>query len=170
VWISQTVFGKTPPPPPPNVSAIEPNPVNEPKATIRQKLAAHKANPNCAACHAKIDPLGLAFDNYDAIGRWRTEEIVLAGKGMNPPVDASGELTDGRSFADAADFKRLLVAKPEAFAHAFTAKLAVYALRRSMTLDDEAAIHAIVQQTRSSDYRLRDVIEAFVASDLFRKR
>ena len=170
VWVSQTVFGKTPPPPPPNVSAIEPNPVNEPKATIRQKLAAHKADANCAACHAKIDPLGLAFDNYDAIGRWRVEEVVLAGKGSNPPVDASGQLPDGRSFAGAADFKRLLAAKPEAFARAFTGKLAVYALRRSMTLEDEAAINLIVRQTRNRGYRLCDLIDAFIDSELFRKR
>ncbi|HEY5312995.1 MAG TPA: DUF1592 domain-containing protein [Pirellulales bacterium] len=170
IWISQIVFGKTPPPPPPNVSAIEPTPASEPKATIRQKLAAHKSNPNCAACHAKIDPLGLAFDNYDAIGRWRTEETVLGGKGANPPVDASGTLPDGRSFADATAFKRLLAAKPESFARAFTGKLAVYALRRSMTLEDEAAINLIVRQTRSRGYRLRDLIEAFMASELFRKR
>lgn len=170
VWVSQTVFGKTPPPPPPNVSAIEPNPVNEPKATIRQKLAAHKANANCAACHAKIDPLGLAFDNYDAVGRWRVEEIVSTGKGANPTVDASGQLPDGRRYADAAEFKRLLAAKPEVFARAFTSKLAVYALRRSMTLDDEAAIHSIVRQTRNGGYRLRDLIEALIMSELFRKR
>jgi hypothetical protein len=170
VWISQIVFGKTPPPPPPNVNAIEPNPVNEPKATIRQKLAAHKASANCAACHAKIDPLGLAFDNYDAIGRWRTTEVVLEGKGANPPVDASGQLPDGRSFADATEFKRLLASRPEPFARAFTGKLAVYALRRSMTLEDEAAVNLIVQQTRGRNYRLRDLIETLIVSDLFRKR
>jgi hypothetical protein len=170
IWVSQAILGKTPPPPPPNVSAIQPNPVNEPKATIRQKLAAHKTNPNCAACHTKIDPLGLAFDNYDAIGRWRTEEVVLTGKGGNPPVDASGTLSDGRHFADSAEFKKLLAAKPESFAHAFVSKLAVYGLRRAVTLDDEAAIKAIVEKSRSSDYKLRDVIEAFVLSDLFRKR
>ncbi len=170
IWVSQAILGKTPPPPPPNVSAIQPNPVNEPKATIRQKLAAHKANPNCAACHAKIDPLGLAFDNYDAIGRWRTEEVVLTGKGGNPPVDASGTLPDGRHYADSAGFKKLLAAKPEPLAHAFVSKLAVYGLRRAVTLDDEDAIKAIVAQCKSSDYQLRDVVEAFVMSDLFRKR
>jgi hypothetical protein len=170
IWISQAILGKTPAPPPPNVSAIQPNPVNEPKATIRQKLAAHKANPNCAACHAKIDPLGLAFDNYDAIGRWRTEEVVLTGKGANPPVDASGTLPDGRSYANAAEFKKLLAAKPELFAHAFVSKLAVYGLRRTVSMDDEASINAIVKAAHGSDWRLRDVIEAFVLSDLFKKR
>lgn len=169
IWISQAILGKTPPPPPPNVKAIQPNPVNEPKATIRQKLAAHKANPNCAACHAKIDPLGLAFDHFDAIGRWRTEEVVPTGKGANPPVDASGILPDGRRFADSDEFKKLLAAKPELFAHAFVSKLVAYGLRRSVTLDDEAAITAIVKQAQSTDYRLRDLIETFILSDLFRK-
>ncbi len=169
IWISQAILGKTPPPPPPNVKAIQPNPVNEPKATIRQKLAAHKANPNCAACHAKIDPLGLAFDHFDAIGRWRTEEVVPTGKGANPPVDASGILPDGRRFADSDEFKKLLAAKPELFAHTFVSKLVAYGLRRSVTLDDEAAITAIVKQAQSTDYRLRDLIETFILSDLFRK-
>ncbi len=170
IWVSQAIFGKTPPPPPANVSAIQPNPVNEPKATIRQKLAAHKANPNCAACHARIDPLGLAFDNYDAIGRWRTEEVVPTGKGANPPVDASGTLPDGRHFADSIEFKKLLAAKPEPFARAFVSKLAVYGLRRAVTLDDEASITSIVKEALGGDSRLRDVVEAFVLSDLFRKR
>ena len=79
-------------------------------------------------------------------------------------------LSDGRRFNDSAEFKKLLAAKPEPFAHAFVSKLAVYGLRRAVTLDDEAAIKAIVEKCKSSDYRLRDVIEAFVLSDLFRKR
>ena len=170
IWVSQAIFGKTPAPPPANVSAIQPNPVNEPKATIRQKLAAHKANATCAACHAKIDPLGLAFDNYDAIGRWRTEEVVPTGKGANPPVDASGTLPDGRSYKSPAEFKKLLAAKPEIFAHALVGKLAVYGLRRAVSLDDEAAINAIVKDAHGSGWKLRDTVEAFVLSDLFRKR
>jgi hypothetical protein len=67
VWVSETIFNKTPPPPPANVSAIEPNPPQNPKATIRQKIETHRNDANCAACHAKIDPLGLALDNYDAV-------------------------------------------------------------------------------------------------------
>ncbi|MEX0585297.1 MAG: DUF1592 domain-containing protein, partial [Pirellulales bacterium] len=109
-WLLETLFNKPPPPPPGNVSPIEPTPAGQPKATLRMKLEAHISDPNCASCHRKIDPLGLAFDNYDAIGRWRTEEAVRDGDGAYPKVDASGVLPDGRKFADGAELKRLLIA------------------------------------------------------------
>lgn len=74
VWVSEVIFGRTPPPPPPNVEPLEPTPSNKPKATIRDQLQAHTTHAICAACHRKIDPLGFAFENYDAISRWRTTE------------------------------------------------------------------------------------------------
>ncbi|MDF1754899.1 MAG: DUF1592 domain-containing protein [Verrucomicrobiales bacterium] len=170
VWLSETIFGKTPPPPPPNVDAIEPNPVDKPKATIREKLAAHIADENCAGCHAKIDPLGLAFDNYDAIGRWRTEEEVPNGIGKNPPVDASGSLPDGTAFSNAREFKEILLSDRDRFARAFVEKLANYALRRAMTVDDEAQLSAITTRAKANNYRLRDVMTELVVSELFMKR
>ncbi|MEM7010709.1 MAG: DUF1592 domain-containing protein, partial [Verrucomicrobiota bacterium] len=170
IWVSEAILGKIPAPPPPNVDAIEPNPVDEPKATIRQKLAAHNQNPNCASCHAKIDSLGLAFDNYDAIGRWRTEEIVQKGTGKNPPVDASGELPDGRVFSGLDEFRQLLVADTDVFARAFVEKLANYSLRRPTTIDDHDDLDAIAAAAKENDYQLRDLIEAFVLSPLFRNR
>ena len=139
-WVLESIFGKSPPPPPANVKPIEPTPATQPKATLRVKLDAHKSDANCAACHRKIDPLGLAFDNYDAIGRWRTEEVVSDGSGDNPKVDASGELPDGRKFADAAGFKKLLLADLDKFNAAFVDKLATFALRRAMTFDDRDAL------------------------------
>ncbi len=170
VWLSEAILGKTPNPPPPNVDPIEPNPINEPKATIRMKLEAHNTNPNCAACHKNIDPLGFAFDNYDAVGQWRTEEIVPKGRGKNPPVNAAGQLPDGRAFAGPEEFKRLLTDDLDRFAEALTEKLATYALRRAMTIDDREAIRDIVATTRSDDHRLKATVEAFVTSELFRKR
>ncbi len=170
IWVSEVILGKVPPPPPPNVDAIEPNPVDEPKATIRMKLEAHIENPNCASCHAKIDPLGLAFDNYDAIGRWRTEEVVPNGTGANPKVDASGQLPDGSAFSGPQEFKALLAAKEEQFATALTEKLAIYALRRDMTVDDQGALGSIVEGCRGDAYPLRDLVEKLVLSDLFLKR
>lgn len=170
IWVSEAILGKTPAPPPPNVDAIEPNPVDEPKATIRQKLAAHKENPNCASCHAKIDPLGLAFDNYDAIGRWRTEELVQKGTGKNPAVDASGELPDGRAFSGPVEFRQLLVRDTDQFARAFVEKLANYSLRRPMTIDDQDELDAIVTTAKQHDYQLRELIEVFVLSSLFQSR
>lgn len=134
------------------------------------KLDAHNHDPNCASCHAKIDPLGFAFDHYDAIGRWRTVETVDDGTGENPAVDASGVLPDGRTFKDAVEFKRLLASDPDLFARAFTEKLATYALRRAMSVDDDESLAAIAEASASEGYRLRSLVEALTLSDLFRRR
>jgi hypothetical protein len=169
-WVLETVYGKSPPPPPPNVEAIEPTPSDQPKATVRMKLAAHMKNPNCAPCHSKFDPLGLAFDNYDAIGRWRTVEVVPDGNGANPKVDASGAFPDGRRFTGPDDFRKLLCADLDSFGAAFVEKLATFALRRTMTIDDRPYLAKIVAQAKSADYRLADTIEALITSELFVKR
>lgn len=168
-WVLESIFGKSPPPPPANIDPIEPTPADSPKATLRMKLAAHIQNPNCASCHAKIDPLGLAFDNFDAIGRYRTTETV-EGTGDNPPVDASGKLPDGRTFQTPEEFKQLLLADIDSFNLAFVEKLATYGLRRTMSFEDRADLLAIAQASRAKDYVLRDIVEAFVTSDLFQKR
>ena len=169
-WVLEAILGKSPPPPPANVPAIEPTPATQPKATLRNKLDAHKRNESCAACHAKIDPLGLAFDHYDAIGRWRTEEVVGDGQGANPKVDASGELIDGRKFSDAVGFRKLLVEDLDKFNAAFTEKLATFALRRVLTVDDREALASLAQQSKAADYRLPATVEALALSDLFQKR
>jgi hypothetical protein len=170
VWVSEAVFGKTPPPPPPNVQPIEPTPSDKPKATVRMQLEAHATDATCASCHRKIDPLGFAFDNYDAIGRWRTEEVVPSGKGANPPVNATGTLPDGRAYNGPDEFKQLLAQDTDRFASAFVEQLATFALRRVMTIDDAAQIKAIAQAGKRDDHRLGTVIENLVTSDLFQKR
>ena len=170
VWISETIFGKTPPPPPANVDPIEPNPPDQPKATIRQKLEAHANNANCAACHRNIDPLGLALDQFDAIGQWRTHERVEKGTGANPPVNAAGTLPDGRSFRDAAQFKQLLLADRDRFLKAFVEHLCTYGLRRVLTVDDREAVQSIVEEAKRGQYRLEDIVRAVAVSDLFQKR
>ncbi len=170
VWVSEAIFGRTPPPPPPNIEPLEPTPGNKPKATIRMQLEAHATHATCASCHQKIDPLGLAFDNYDAIGRWRTTEQVTGGNGDDPPVNASGKLPDGRTYHGPDEFKHLLAEDLDRFAEAFVEQLATYALRRVMTIDDAAPIKTIVQASRRDDYKLRTVIEHLVLSDLFQKK
>jgi hypothetical protein len=169
-WVSEAIYGVTPPPPPPNVEPLEPTPADAAKQTIRGQLAAHSTNAACAACHRKIDPLGFAFENYDAIGRWRTTEDTAAGKGASPPVDASGVLPDGRSFAGPEEFKRLLAADPDRFAEALVEKLATFALRRAMTIDDRTAIREIAAAAKADGYRLRSLVEAVATSDLIRRR
>lgn len=168
VWLSETIFGKSPPPPPANVDPIPTNPTG-PKATLRQKLEAHIHDARCAACHAKIDHLGLAFENYDAIGRYRTEEVT-DGVGDNPTVVASGKFPDGREYQNAAEFKQLLLGDLDAFNHTFIEKLATYGLRRTTSLSDRDELKKIAATSKTKNYRLSDVVEAFVCSDLFQQR
>ena len=170
VWLSETIFGKTPPPPPANVPAIEPPTPQSPKLSLRDKLEAHSQNPNCASCHAKIDPLGFAWDNYDAIGQWRDVEKVPAGLGADPTIDPSGELPDGRAFKDPRGFKQLLLADRDAVARAFIEHLCTYALRRVLTFDDKEDVDAIVAEAKKHDYRIKDIVKAVATSELLRKR
>ncbi|MDA0723621.1 MAG: DUF1592 domain-containing protein [Verrucomicrobia bacterium] len=169
VWLSEAILGKDPPPPPANVDPIEPNPLDAPKATLRMKLEAHKHDPHCASCHKKIDPLGLAFDHYNAIGEWRTHEKV-SGTGGDPVVDASGELSDGRAFQNAKEFQQLLMDEVDAFNLTFIKKLAIYGMRRTITVDDIEELKAIASIGKKKDYRLKDILEAFVVSKLFQMR
>ena len=169
-WVLESILGRSPPPPPANVKPVEPTPSNEPKATLRMKLAAHQNDATCAACHQKIDPLGFAFDHYDAIGRWRTEEVVKDGNGENPPIDASGRLPDGREFVDAEGLKQILLMDIDQFNQAFLEKLSTYALRRVMTIDDREELAKLADQSRAADYRLDAIVEALILSDLFQSR
>ncbi|MGC4002333.1 MAG: DUF1592 domain-containing protein [Pirellulales bacterium] len=170
VWLSEAIFNKTPPPPPANVSAIEPSPPESPKATLRQKIEAHRNDANCAACHAKIDPLGLAWDNYDAIGQWRTREKVVKGIGEDPLIDPSGLMPDGRAFKDSVQFKQLLLADREKIGRAFIEQLCTYSLRRVLTVDDQDDLQSIEAEAKKNDYRIKDIVRAVALSKLIRKR
>ncbi len=170
VWVSETIFNRTPPPPPANVDAIEPVPPESDKATIRQRLAVHAQTASCAACHRGIDPLGFAFEQYDAIGQWRTHERVESGIGEDPPVDPSGVMPDGREFADARHFKQLVLEDRDRFLRAFIEHLSTYALRRVLTVDDQDDIQSIVEEAKKNRYGLKDIVRAVALSDLLQKR
>lgn len=170
VWVSEAIFGTTPPPPPPNVEPLEPTPSNKTKATIRDQLETHGKHAVCASCHRKIDPLGFAFDNFDAIGRWRTREQVSGGLGDDPLVNSAGVLPDGRAYSGPNEFKQLLADSIDRFAETFVEQLATFALRRVMTIDDAPQIRAIAHSSQPDDYRLRAIIENLVMSNLFRMR
>ena len=170
VWVSETILNKTPPPPPANVNPIEPIPPEGEKVTIRQRLEVHATSANCAACHRNIDPLGLAFEQFDAIGQWRTRERIPTGRGEDPLVDASGVMPDGRSFRDASEFKQLLLEDRDAFLRAFIEHLSTYALRRVLTVDDADDIDLIVQEAKENHYGVRDIVRAVALSQLISKR
>jgi mono/diheme cytochrome c family protein len=168
VWLSEAIFNKTPPPPPANVDPIEPVPPEGDKVTVRQRLEVHATDANCASCHSRIDPLGFAWENYDAIGQWRTQERMPTGKGKDPVVDASGEMPGGGRFQDANEFKQLILKDAATFQRAFVEHLCTYALRRTLSYDDQADIDQIVKQTQSSG--LKDIVRAVATSELMRKR
>jgi mono/diheme cytochrome c family protein len=170
VWLSEVIFNKTPPPPPANVDPIEPIPPEGDKVTVRERLEVHATDPNCAACHAKIDPLGFAWDHYDAVGQWRDREQVPKGKGGNPVVDASGVMPDGRAFKDANEFRQLLLEDRDKVARAFIEHLCTYALRRVLTFDDQDDLDAIQAEAKKSNYRVKDIIHAVALSRLVQKR
>jgi len=170
VWVSDAIFNRTPPAPPANVDPIEPIPPKGTKLTIRQRIEAHATNASCAACHRNIDPLGLAFDQYDAIGQWRTRERVPTGVGEDPMVDASGVMPDGRAFNDSVDFKQLLIEDRDEVARAFIEHLCTYALRRVLTVDDRDDLKLIQEEAKKNQYRVKDILRAVALSDLIRKR
>ena len=131
---------------------------------------AHRNHASCAACHAKIDHFGIAWDNYDAIGQWRTREKVAKGTGEDPPIDASGVMPDGRSFKDSVQFKKLLIEDRDHIARAFIEHLCTYALRRVLTVDDQDDLKLIEAEAKKNQYRVKDIIRAVALSDLIRMR
>ena len=114
-------------------------------------------------------PIGFAFDNYGAIGRWRAEEVVTVNQETNPPVNASGTMADGRTYDGPDEFKQLLVQDLDHFAEAFVEQLATFALRRVMTIDDAKQIKEITKASKRDHYKLKTIIENFVMSSLFQK-
>lgn len=169
VWVSEVIFNKTPPSPPANVDPIEPIPPQGTKITIRQRIESHASNASCAACHRNIDPLGLAFDQYDAIGQWRTHELIPTGVGEDPPVDASGIMPDGRPFADSVQFKQFLLEDCDKVTRAFIEHLCTYALRRVLTVDDADDVDAIFDESKTNQYGIKDIVRAVALSELMRK-
>jgi len=160
-WLLETILGTPPPPPPPNVPALEETGATASAATLRERLAQHRADPVCASCHARIDPLGFALENFDVLGRWRTEE---AGK----PIDAKGELPDGTSFDGPDELKAALLARKDVFVRNFVRKMLGYALGRGLTLQDSCTVDSIVAEVERNNYRAQALIEAVVMSAPFR--
>jgi hypothetical protein len=158
-WILENVLNAPPPPPPPGVGSIDAK--GGPLAgTMRQQMEKHRANPICAGCHSRMDPLGFALENYNAIGQWRTQD---AGQ----PVDASGAFPDGKSFRGSAELKTILAAKSDTFAECLTEKLMIYALGRGLEGYDRRAVKQIVGELSANNYRFSALISGIVNSAPF---
>lgn len=160
-FILDSILGTPPPPPPPNVPPLEETREGAPARSVRARLEQHRANPACAGCHSRIDPIGFALENYDVMGRWRDTD---AGQ----PIDAAGELNDGTQLNGPDALKTALLARRDIFARNLTSKLLGYALGRGLTLADSCTVDAIVAKLRENKYSARTLIEEIVLSVPFR--
>ncbi|HWN95210.1 MAG TPA: DUF1592 domain-containing protein [Methylomirabilota bacterium] len=182
-WIMERILGLKPPPPPASVPAVEPD--IRGATTIRQQLDKHRDLESCAACHTKIDPPGFALESFDVMGGWRERyraegdgipEKGLAKSGQKfafhyaLPVDASGELADGRKFNDIREFKRLLLENEEQLARNLVQQLVIYGTGSPIRFSDRAAITKILAGSRSQDYGVRTLVHQIVQSELFRSK
>lgn len=161
-WIMENLLDSPPPVPPAGVPPLEETKVGE-TATLRQQMEAHRKNPACASCHSRMDPLGFGLENFNAIGEFRTHDGTL-------PVDASGTLPDGRTFAKPAEFKALLRADRDAFVRGFTGKLLIYALGRGLERFDKPAQANITRDLASSGYSFHGLVMGIVNSLPFQER
>ncbi|MEL6110545.1 MAG: DUF1592 domain-containing protein [Planctomycetota bacterium] len=159
VYVLEKLLGDSPPPPPPDVPAIEPD--IRGAVTVRQQLEKHRNDATCAECHRKIDPLGFALENYDAIGGWRREYQ------KNIPIDATGRLPDGARFTTPAEFREVLASRQKQFNRCLTEKLMTYALGRQLDVVDRPNIDGIVQEVAVEGKGLRDLVQAIVGSATF---
>jgi hypothetical protein len=161
-WILENILGVPPPPPLPDVPALKDNTVDG-NLSVRKRLAEHRSNATCAACHNLMDPVGLSLEKFDAIGRRRTVE-------GETPIDASGGLPDGSEFADVHGLEQALLKRPEIFVGTFAEKLLIYALGRGVEPSDAPAIRTIVRQARPEEFRVSSLILGIVKSTPFQMR
>ena len=163
-WILESLLGAPPPPPPPDVPELKPKTSDGRALSMREQMNAHRANSVCAACHARMDPLGFALENYDAVGRWRTKDADAV-------IDAAGKLPDGTKFNGPAELKQLLLTRHrDEFVTTITEKLLTYALGRALEADDAPVVRAIVREAAQDDYRLPALINAIIKSRPFQMR
>ena len=162
-WILENIMGAPPPPPPPNVPALKDQNGQGKVLSMRDRMVQHRANPVCASCHARMDPLGFALENFDAVGRWRTHE-------SGTPIDASGSLPDGTSFQGLAGLRQILMRQPERFVVTLTEKLLAYAAGRDVSYLDAPAVRAIVRDASAHDYRFAAIVAGLVKSVPFQMR
>ena len=169
-WVLRELMNDPPNNPPPNAGEIQPNTSGK-NLTLRQRLELHRRDDVCASCHAKLDPYGLALENYDAIGAWRERFNGEGFRGSNGPLlDVSGVFPDGRKFATLADYKAGLLAQKDKFARAFSVKLLTYALGRPVGYTDHTLIDSLINTLKQDDYRIQSLIHAIVASEAFNSK
>jgi hypothetical protein len=162
-WILENIMGTPVPPPPPDVPPLKGNQQGQKPLTMREQMAAHRANPVCASCHKTMDSIGFAMENFDAVGAWRTRD---AGQ----PIDATGVLADGTKVDGVVTLRNALVSRPELFAGTLTRKLMIYALGRGLDYRDMPTVRAILRDAARDNYRFSAIVLGIVHSTPFQMR
>lgn len=163
-WVMENIMGSPPPPPPPNVPQLKEGKQDGRVLTMREKMAEHRANPVCASCHSKLDPLGFALENFDAVGAWRDTDAE------HTPIDASGQMPDGTKFVGPVGLRKALMAHPDRFVMATTQKLMTYALGRGLDYHDMPVARAIMREAAASNYTMTNIIMGIIHSAPFQMR
>jgi len=162
-WVLENLLGTPPPPPPPNVPSLDPH-GKDGKMSMRQAMEMHRANPVCATCHSRMDPIGFALENFDGIGAWRDED-------NGTKIDSSGKLPDGSAFNGAAGLRTLLLTQHrDEFISTFTEKLMIYALGRGLESYDRPTIRTIMRDAAKDNTTIPALIRAIIASPQFQMR
>jgi mono/diheme cytochrome c family protein len=162
-WVLENLLDDAPPPPPPNVPAL----AEDAKAmtgTMRERMEQHRTNPQCAACHARMDPIGFSLENFDAIGAWRTNDV------NNQAIDVSGQLPDGTTFNGPAQLKNIIMLQKDKFARTLTSKMLTFALGRGLEDQDRCIVDGIETALQQNGYRFSVLVNEIVNSDPFQKR
>ena len=165
-WILENVLGAPPPGPPDVVPPFEESTEASKPKSVRERMENHRRNPACASCHRMIDPAGLALENFDAVGAWRTRD----GGTRGTPIDASGQLVDGTPINGVNELRAALVRDPNVFVQALTERLLTYALGRGLTAADMPAVRTIARDAQRENYRFSSVVLGIVRSVPFQMR
>jgi mono/diheme cytochrome c family protein len=163
-WVLENLLNAAPPPPPPNIPALKTEGKKAGETlSMREAMTQHRANPSCATCHARMDPIGFAMENFDAVGRWRDSDNGKA-------IDTSGMFTDGSKFDGIAGLKKVLLAHPEQFVHTVAGKLMMYGVGRNLQYFDEPSIRSVVHDAARDNYTFASLILGIVKSTPFQMR
>jgi len=158
-WVMENLLGTPPPPPPDNVPQLNDSNIGT-EVSLRERLEQHRRDPNCSPCHVLMDPLGFGLENYDAVGAWRTHDGKF-------PIESSGTLPGGQTFAGSKGLKEILKGKSDAFVHNVTEKLLTYSLGRGLERFDRPTVEAISRQVAANNYRFSALVMEVVKSRPF---
>jgi hypothetical protein len=162
-WVLENLFNAPPPPPPPGIPALKDKNDQGKELTMRQQMEQHRANPACAVCHNRMDPIGFALENFNAIGQWRLQDV-------GSPIDPSGQMPDGFKFEGPNGLRTALLNRPDLIVNAVTEKLLMYSLGRTLEYYDAPSVRKIVREAAPSEYRWSSIVLGIVNSTPFQMR